>query len=73
MNFVDHNPPHFHADYQVYKAAFDIASGRLIAGEFPRNAQRLIKVWTIKNKKGLIDNWKRAQTLDPLIRIPGEE
>ena len=32
MNFDDYNPPHFHADYQGYKAVFDIGSGKCLAG-----------------------------------------
>ena len=42
-------------------------------GEIPKNANRLVKKWTLKNKKALLENWKRAQAMKPLERIPGEE
>lgn len=31
MYFDDHNPPHFHAEYQGYKAQFDM-DGNLLKG-----------------------------------------
>jgi hypothetical protein len=46
MNFGDHNPPHFHAEYQRYQAAFEIKTGKLVAGEFTANAKRLVEAWT---------------------------
>ena len=73
LNFDDHNPPHFHAEYQGFSAAFDIRSGKVAAGEFPGNARRLVEKWAIKNRRALLKNWKRAQTGEPLERIPGME
>jgi hypothetical protein len=73
LNFGDHNPPHFHAEYQGYKAAFSIESGVLIAGEFPLNACKLVKSWASKNQAALYKNWKKARALEPLERISGEE
>lgn len=32
MYFMDHNPPHFHAEYQGQRAEFDIRTLELIAG-----------------------------------------
>ena len=45
MNFADHNPPHFHAEYQGFEGAFDIRTGRLVAGELPKNAVKIISAW----------------------------
>jgi hypothetical protein len=73
MNFGDHNPPHFHAEYQGYQAAFEIKTGKLVAGEFPANAKRLVEAWTKKNRTALLANWKHAVTREPLERIPGME
>jgi hypothetical protein len=73
MNFGDHLPCHFHAEYQGFKAAFDIKTGKLIAGELPKNAERLVSAWAKKHKAMLLANWKKAQQLEPLDRIPGEE
>ncbi len=73
MNFTDHNPPHFHAEYQGFQAAFDIKNGKMLAGEFPPNARKLVESWTKKNKKALLINWKNAVSNEPLERIPGME
>lgn len=35
MYFDDHNPPHFHAEYQGYKAQFDM-DGNLLKGGLPK-------------------------------------
>lgn len=43
MNYNDHSPPHFHAEYQDYEALVDIVSGA-VAGTMPRRALNL--VWT---------------------------
>ena len=42
MFFLDHLPPHFHAEYAEYKAQVSIESGEVIKGELPRHALRLI-------------------------------
>lgn len=34
MYFEDHNPPHFQAEYQGFKAEFKIETLELIAGTF---------------------------------------
>jgi len=73
MNFGDHLPGHFHAEYQGFKAAFDIRSGKLLAGEFPRSAERLVRDWAKKHRSMLLNNWDKALHHEPLERIPGEE
>lgn len=35
MYFMDHNPPHFHAEYQGQRAEFAIHTLELIAGSLP--------------------------------------
>ena len=44
MFYNDHNPPHFHIEYQDYEATIDIESG-LVKGEMPRRALRLVYEW----------------------------
>lgn len=55
------------------KAIFEIKTADLVAGEIPKNAQKLITGWMKKNKSSLLLNWKRAQQHEELFRIPGEE
>ena len=37
MNYNDHSPPHFHAEYQDYDVLVDIATGA-VTGTMPRRA-----------------------------------
>lgn len=45
MFFNEHNPPHFHAEYNVYKASIDINSFRVIEGKLPRKVLGLVVEW----------------------------
>ena len=38
MYFQDHNPPHFHAEYQGMKAEYDIRTLDILAGSLPKRA-----------------------------------
>ena len=37
MFFDDHNPPHFHAEFQEYKAIIEIYTSELLEGYLPPN------------------------------------
>lgn len=52
----DHNPPHFHAKYGEYIGIIDIRSGKLLEGELPRRALRLVEDWTELHKEELFFN-----------------
>jgi hypothetical protein len=43
MYYSDHNPPHFHADFQGQKAVFDF-DGNLLNGTFPQKNYHLLKL-----------------------------
>jgi hypothetical protein len=69
MFFDDHNPPHFHVEYQGQMATFDF-SGKLLSGEIRSvRAKRLIREWARLHQHELRTNWKRAKTLQPLQQI----
>jgi hypothetical protein len=45
MFYRDHNPPHFHAEYQGQNATFDF-DGKLLEGEIDsRTTKSLIRKW----------------------------
>lgn len=69
MYFMDHNPPHFHAEYQSSRAEFDIRTLEIIAGGLPKRAQVLVLEWAVQHRQELIDNWQRASTPEPLSPI----
>ena len=64
----EHNPPHIHAKYGEYEAAFEIASGDLI-GEFPRRQTRLIQAWIEIHREDLMINWEIARSAGECSRI----
>ena len=73
MYHDDHNPPHFHAEYQGYEALIDINSGQVIKGKLPKKAVKIIKEWTEENQNALLENWDKAVEFEPLERIKGAD
>jgi len=71
MFFLEHPPPHFSATYSGHEANVSIETGEVIEGYLPRNAARLVKQWTLAHRGELEDNWRRARTRMPLVKIAG--
>ena len=68
MNYNDHNPPHFHAEYQDYEVTVDIRTGS-ITGKMPRRALNLIWTWLDQHQEELLVDWERARARQPLVKI----
>lgn len=69
MYFGDHNPPHFHAEYQGERATFDF-KGKLLAGRISSpTACKLIKKWAVAHELELKLNWKCIEKGKALNRI----
>ena len=68
MYFPEHNPPHFHAQYQGYKAVFDL-EGNLTEGEMPKSQIKLIAAWAEIHHDELLANWELAINEEPLYKI----
>jgi hypothetical protein len=71
MFFNDHDPPHFHVQYQGYRARILIASGEIIDGRLPPTVVRLVKEWTALRRDALMRNWIAARSDGQLERIGG--
>jgi hypothetical protein len=69
MYYQDHAPPHFHAIYGEHEAVIGIAGGKLLEGELPKRALKLVKAWTKLHRQELHENWGRAQVGEPLQPI----
>lgn len=67
-NNGEHNPPHFHAEYQGYNASFNM-EGEIVNGEMPKKQVKLIAAWVELHKDELLANWKLAIDEQPLYRI----
>jgi hypothetical protein len=69
MYFVDHNPPHFHAEYGEYVAEYDIQTLKIIAGKLPGRANALVLEWASIHREELMKNWEKTQTPERLDKI----
>lgn len=68
MFYNDHNPPHFHAEYQDFEATIEIESG-IIKGQIPRRALKLIFEWMDLHKEELLLNWEKIEQRKSLEKI----
>jgi hypothetical protein len=69
MYFVDHNPPHFHAEYQGYKAEYKIKTLDILSGNLPPRAHAMVLEWASQHKEELLDNWEKATIPESLNKI----
>lgn len=60
MFFVDHAPPHFHAQYGEHKAVISITELSLSEGYLPRRALNLVLDWAELHQSELLRNWELA-------------
>lgn len=57
MYFNDHNPPHFHVQYNDYRAMIDIEKLALIDGNLPARVLGLVIEWAETHQAELKSNW----------------
>jgi hypothetical protein len=69
MYFQEHAPPHFHAKYGENRAAFSILDLKLIEGKLPKRVISLVLEWAFEHRDELMEDWKRAQKHEDLIKI----
>lgn len=69
MYFQDHNPPHFHAEYQGMKAEYSIETLEILAGKIPLRAHSMVLEWASMHRKDLLANWKMAKVPAQLKKI----
>ncbi len=68
MNYNEHQPPHFHVEYQEHEASINILTGE-ITGKMPRRALNLVWAWLDEHQAELLEDWERArqrQALNPI-------
>jgi len=72
MFYREHEPAHFHAEYQGQLAKFSL-DGKMTAGRIDsKTAKRLIRQWAILHRPELEANWlkmKAGQTLDRIAPL----
>ena len=66
MFYNEHEPAHFHAEYQGQRGKFDLA-GRMVVGNIgSKTARRLIRQWTKEHEAEIRANWRRMKAGKPL-------
>jgi len=69
---AEHDPPHFHAYYNEFKAIVDINKCEIVDGNLPSKQSKLVLAWTEIHKEDLIADWQLASNgeipfkIDPL-------
>lgn len=61
MDYMGHNPPHFHASYGEYEISVAIRDSRVLAGRLPRSKERTLFKWAIERRQELLSIWEDAQ------------
>lgn len=69
MFYDEHNPPHFHAEYQGHKAIFDF-NGNVLKGDIgSKTARKLIREWVDLHVDELIEDWVLARSDKEIKKI----
>jgi hypothetical protein len=69
LHYVDHNPPHFHATYQGRTVEIEIRTLAVIHGTIASRALGLVMEWAAQRQAELTDDWRRAASGEPIVRI----
>ena len=69
MNIDDHPPAHFHAEYGSDEAMVLVSNGEVYRGWLPGRAGRLVKEGALLHRDELDENWLRAHSGRPLLRM----
>ena len=69
MFYRDHEPAHFHAEYQGQQGKFTFDGELLVGNIRSRTALRLIREWSRLHQAELEANWARIHEGNPLDRI----
>jgi hypothetical protein len=69
MFFDDHNPPHFHAEYDGEVALIDIRNLSVFSGRLPPRVTGLVIEWASVHQQELFVDWDRARAQHELLKI----
>ncbi|MBN2895645.1 MAG: DUF4160 domain-containing protein [Campylobacterales bacterium] len=62
MFYDEHNPPHFHVEYNEHKAVIRIADLAITEGTLPPKAAALVVEWALAHQDELRADWDLAQS-----------
>lgn len=67
--YDDHNPPHFHVEYNGRKALIDIINAQVIRGFLHPKQLKLVLAWCVIHQDELMQNWELSKDDLPLNKI----
>jgi hypothetical protein len=69
MYFDEHNPPHFHIQYNEFRASMDIRSLNMTAGILPARVRGLVEEWAELHREELLKMWETNDfhRIQPLV------
>ena len=65
----EHGIPHFHAVYGEFNGVFNIENLKMMEGDLPNRAQRLVKEWAALYQEDLMRIWNEQE----FKKLPGLE
>jgi len=69
MYFNDHNPPHFHVQYNYDRAITDIEKLTILNGNLPPRVLGLVVEWAEIHQAELENNWNNMITTGKYTKI----
>jgi hypothetical protein len=69
MYFNEHNPPHFHAEYNEFKIAISIEPLGVMEGKMPAKALSLVIEWAQEHQQELLDDWNSIKATGQYHKI----
>ena len=65
MFFNDHAPPHFHAEYNAFKAVVGLETLEVMEGRLPPRARALVLDWAAQHRAELMADWELCRAKQP--------
>ena len=59
----DHNPPHFHVEYDDYNCYISIIDLKILEWNLPSKIEKLVIAWAELYNDELLEAWKTAQEM----------
>lgn len=69
INFREHPPAHFHAEYSGDEALIDIEALSVMEGRLPRRIRAMVIRWATLHQDELRVCWQHAQNREPVGKI----
>lgn len=69
INYMEHQPPHFHAEYGEYQCSITIEDIELLIGSMPNKQLKMLLGWAALHQEELRENWDLARMQMELFPI----